>query len=212
MKQEETIRKNIRKWRIVVAIGIIISVVESSCGYYTDNVTYRHLQPVYYHWDMLAADKVLDIPVMEDEKVRITVDGYDNHNPSYLVQVFLKEKDCDGAFVVDGQNGADGWIVDLTPDWVIADSSDYKIIDDVYIKEDGSRLFMKRFIPGTEAKIYFIKSDTERRKNLSQIKEYVIKRMRMIRAVPRTATDTIRNIKDMPLASQDTIVYPQRQF
>ena len=105
---------------------------------------------------------------MEDEKVRITVAGYDNDNPSYFVQVFLKEKGCNGAFVVDGQNGADGWIVDLTPGWALADSADYKIIDDVYIKEDSSRLFMKRFIPGTKAKIYFISSGIERRKSLSQ--------------------------------------------
>lgn len=208
MRLEETIRKNIRKWCIVVAITIeiIISVVTVSCGYYAYSVSYRHLRPVYYHWDMSAADKVLDIPVMEDEKVRITVAGDDN--PSYFVQVFLKEKSCNGAFVVDGQNGADGWIVDLTPDWVIADSADYKIIDDVYIKEDSSRIFMKRFIPGTKAKIYFISSGIERRKNLSQTKEYVIKRMRMVQAMPRTTTDTIRYIKDMPLASQDTIVYP----
>lgn len=110
MKPEETIRKNIRKWRIVVAIAIgsLMFVAEVSCGHYADSVTYRHLRPVYYHWDMLAADKVLDIPVMEDEKVRITVAGYDNDNPSYFVQVFLKEKGCNGAFVVDGQNGADG--------------------------------------------------------------------------------------------------------
>lgn len=94
MKPEETIRKNIRKWRIVVAIAIgsLMFVAEVSCGHYADSVTYRHLRPVYYHWDMLAADKVLDIPVMEDEKVRITVAGYDNDNPSYFVQVFLKEK------------------------------------------------------------------------------------------------------------------------
>lgn len=207
MKPEETIRKNIRKWRIVVAIAIgsLMFVAEVSCGHYADSVTYRHLRPVYYHWDMLAADKVLDIPVMEDEKVRITVAGYDNDNPSYFVQVFLKEKGCNGAFVVDGQNGADGWIVDLTPGWALADSADYKIIDDVYIKEDSSRLFMKRFIPGTKAKIYFISSGIERRKSLSQTKEYIIKRMCMIRAVPRMATDTIRYVKDMPLASQDTI-------
>ncbi len=210
MKLEGTIRKHIRKWRITIAIsiGIIISVLEVSCGYHADSVTYRHLRPVYYHWDMLAADKVLDIPIKEDEKVRITVAGCDNENPSYFVQVFLKEKSCNGAFVVDGQNGADGWIVDLTPNWVIADSADYIVIDDVYIKEDSSRLFMKRIIPGTKAKIYFISSGIGQKNNLSLTKEYVIKRMRMIRAVPRTTTDTIRYIKDMPLASQDTIVCP----
>lgn len=172
-----------------------------------DECEFRHLRPVYHHWDM-NPDKVLDIPVRQKEKVRINTCSDAYYSRSFIMQIMLSDVDGQGAFIVDAQDGNDGWNIDHTPEWVLTDSANYEMIDDIYVKSVKGNLFMRRQVPETKANIYYIRYDSVNNvQTLCLIKAAVAQRMKMITAQPRHQSDTIRDIRQMPLAPQDTIVF-----
>lgn len=199
--------------RNLLPYSILLTVISLMCATFAvaqeanDECEFRHLRPVYHHWDM-KPDKVLDIPVRQKEKVRISTCSDAYHSHTFIMQIMLSEVDDHGAFIIDAQDGNDGWDIDHTPEWVLADSSNHESVDDIYVKSDGGKLFMRRQIPETKAHIYYIRYDSvNKAQTLSRIKATVAQRMKMITAQTREQTDTIPDIRQMPLAPQDTLVF-----